>query len=165
MHSSDRLGAWRRYRDTEGAQLPWVRPAELRHMPLAGPVILVNGAFDLLHAGHMRLLFAARAQGATLVVALDTDEKIRREKGDARPFQSFAERAAALNYMPVDLIVPVDCRRDMDRVVACSHLRVQSDEYLNRPTRYPQVPKLFVRNSRIHTTALAERIAQKVGPQ
>jgi cytidyltransferase-like protein len=128
-------------------------------------VVLVNGAFDLLHTGHMRLLFAARAQGATLVVALDTDEKIHREKGPTRPFQSFAERAAALNYMPVDLIVPVDSRRDMDRVVACAHLRVQSDEYLNRPSRYPAVPKLFVRNSRTHTTALAERVAQKVGPQ
>jgi cytidyltransferase-like protein len=165
MYSEDRLGAWRRYRDTEGAQLPWVRASELRHLPLAGPVVLINGAFDLLHAGHMRLIFAARAQGATLVVALDTDEKVRREKGAARPFQSFAERSAALNYMPVDLIVPVGTRRDMDQVVAACHLRVQSDEYLGRPSRYPSVPKLFVRNSRTHTTALAERIAQKVGPQ
>lgn len=152
-----------RYREVLDQGVPWVRPEELAHVPLRGPVIACNGAFDLLHSGHMRLLFAAAKQGPTVVVGLDTDEKLRAEKGPGRPFLSFSERAAALNFMPVSLIVPISSREDMDLLMQWVDLRVQGDEYLGKPSRYPQIPKLLVRDTPMHTSELARRM--KKGPR
>jgi rfaE bifunctional protein nucleotidyltransferase chain/domain len=57
-----------------------------------GSVVLANGAFDLLHVGHVRYLAAARARGGVLVVALNTDESVRAAKGAGRPHVPLAER-------------------------------------------------------------------------
>jgi rfaE bifunctional protein nucleotidyltransferase chain/domain len=57
-----------------------------------GRVVLANGAFDLLHVGHVRYLAAARARGDLLVVALNTDESVRAAKGAGRPHVPLAER-------------------------------------------------------------------------
>jgi len=56
-------------------------------------VVLANGCFDLLHAGHVRYLAAARACGDYLVVALNSDESVRALKGPDRPLQPLADRA------------------------------------------------------------------------
>jgi D-beta-D-heptose 7-phosphate kinase/D-beta-D-heptose 1-phosphate adenosyltransferase len=59
-------------------------------------VAFTNGCFDLLHAGHVRLLEAARAQGDLLVVGLNADASVRRLKGAERPLLPEEERAEAL---------------------------------------------------------------------
>ncbi len=59
-------------------------------------VVLTNGVFDLLHAGHLYCLQAARALGDVLLVALNGDASVRALKGPARPIQSEAVRAYAL---------------------------------------------------------------------
>ncbi|HSQ58878.1 MAG TPA: adenylyltransferase/cytidyltransferase family protein [Acidobacteriota bacterium] len=55
-------------------------------------LVLANGIFDLLHVGHVRYLEGARAEGARLVVALNSDESARRLKGAGRPVIPLAER-------------------------------------------------------------------------
>jgi rfaE bifunctional protein nucleotidyltransferase chain/domain len=55
-------------------------------------VALANGCFDVLHVGHVRLLRDARGEADLLVVALNTDESVRRGKGADRPFVPLAER-------------------------------------------------------------------------
>ena len=62
----------------------------------SGQVVFTNGVFDLLHSGHVDVLCAARAQGDTLVVALNSDASVRRLKGPLRPVRSEAERAYVL---------------------------------------------------------------------
>lgn len=62
-------------------------------------VVLANGCFDLLHAGHVRYLAAARAQGDYLVVALNSDESVRALKGEGRPLQTLADRAELLSAL------------------------------------------------------------------
>lgn len=57
-------------------------------------VVFTNGCFDLLHAGHVAYLHAARVLGDALVVGLNTDASVRRLKGPDRPF--VAEEARAL---------------------------------------------------------------------
>jgi len=57
-------------------------------------VVLANGCFDLLHAGHVRYLEAARSLGDALVVALNSDDSVRRLKGPGRPVLTTAARAA-----------------------------------------------------------------------
>lgn len=76
----------------------------------AGPVVFTNGIFDLLHAGHVHLLEAARAEGAALVVGVNTDASVRRlGKGADRPVVAEAERARLVAALAcVDCVVLFD---------------------------------------------------------
>jgi D-glycero-beta-D-manno-heptose 1-phosphate adenylyltransferase len=59
-------------------------------------VVLANGCFDLLHVGHVRYLAGAQSEGDVLVVAVNSDASVRRNKGASRPYQPEAERAELL---------------------------------------------------------------------
>jgi D-beta-D-heptose 7-phosphate kinase/D-beta-D-heptose 1-phosphate adenosyltransferase len=60
-------------------------------------IVLTNGCFDLLHAGHIRLFGASREFGDVLVVALDDDKSVRDLKGSGRPVITAAERIKILS--------------------------------------------------------------------
>ena len=67
---------------------------EARVAQLPRPLVFTNGVFDVLHRGHVMYLAQARALGASLVVALNTDASARRlGKGPDRPLNSEADRA------------------------------------------------------------------------
>lgn len=74
---------------------------------LPQPLVLTNGVFDLLHRGHVTYLAQARALGASLVVAVNTDASVKRlGKGDDRPLNSCADRMAVLAALEaVSLVV------------------------------------------------------------
>ena len=59
-------------------------------------IVVTNGCFDLLHAGHLALLSQAAKQGDVLVLAINSDASVRRLKGPERPLVPQAERAALL---------------------------------------------------------------------
>ena len=59
-------------------------------------MVFTNGCFDILHAGHVRYLQAARQLGDVLVVALNGDASVRALKGEGRPINSEQERAEVL---------------------------------------------------------------------
>lgn len=70
-------------------------------------VVFTNGCFDLLHPGHITYLESARSLGDILMVGLNSDDSIRRLKGDSRPVNSLADRAHMLaGLRSVDLVVP-----------------------------------------------------------
>ena len=72
-------------------------------------VVLTNGCFDLLHAGHLALLEVARGTGDVLVVALNSDASVRGLKGDGRPVVPEDERAEVLLSLDaVDRVVLYD---------------------------------------------------------
>jgi rfaE bifunctional protein nucleotidyltransferase chain/domain len=56
-------------------------------------VVLANGCFDVLHAGHVRYLQGAKALGDLLIVGVNADDQVRRLKGAGRPVTSESERA------------------------------------------------------------------------
>jgi rfaE bifunctional protein nucleotidyltransferase chain/domain len=60
---------------------------------LGRTIVFANGAFDLLHAGHVRYLQAARQQGDWLAVGINSDASVRRAKGPGRPIVAESERA------------------------------------------------------------------------
>ncbi|WP_285635177.1 D-glycero-beta-D-manno-heptose 1-phosphate adenylyltransferase [Lentzea sp. NBRC 102530] len=64
-----------------------------------GVVVATGGCFDVLHAGHVRMLAAARALGDCLVVCLNSDRSVRRLKGDGRPVNGEADRAEVLRAL------------------------------------------------------------------
>jgi D-glycero-beta-D-manno-heptose 1-phosphate adenylyltransferase len=71
--------------------------AAQRVAALPRPVVFTNGVFDVLHRGHVTYLAQARALGASLVVALNTDASARRlGKGPDRPLNNEQDRAALL---------------------------------------------------------------------
>jgi rfaE bifunctional protein nucleotidyltransferase chain/domain len=72
-------------------------------------VVATGGCFDLLHAGHVATLEAARALGDCLVVCLNSDASVRRLKGAARPLVPQDDRARVLAALqPVDAVVVFD---------------------------------------------------------
>ncbi len=77
---------------------------------LPKPVVLTNGVFDILHRGHVTYLAQARALGASLVVAANTDASVKRlGKGDDRPLNTCADRMAVLAALEsVSLVVDFD---------------------------------------------------------
>ena len=79
-------------------------------------VVFANGAFDLLHVGHVRYLEAARAQGQFLVVGVNSDRSVRSAKGAGRPILPEAERAeivAALRCVDAVVIFDEDSPADL----------------------------------------------------
>lgn len=79
-------------------------------------LVFTNGAFDILHAGHVKYLEFARNQGDALVVGLNADASVRRYKGDLRPINSQRDRArvlAALSCVDYVVIFNEDEPRDL----------------------------------------------------
>lgn len=64
---------------------------------LPRPLVFTNGCFDILHRGHVTYLAQARSLGACLILALNTNESVKRlGKGDDRPINTLANRAAVV---------------------------------------------------------------------
>ena len=71
--------------------------------------VLANGCFDLLHVGHARYLEGAKALGDVLVLALNSDESVRRLKGKARPLLPLEDRLGILSaFKAVDFVTAFD---------------------------------------------------------
>lgn len=74
-----------------------------------GPVVATGGCFDLLHAGHVATLDAARRLGGSLVVLLNSDASVRRLKGPTRPVVPAGARRRVLEALDcVDVVVELD---------------------------------------------------------
>lgn len=72
-------------------------------------IVFTNGCFDLLHPGHVRYLERARQQGDVLVVALNTDESVRKLKGENRPIVNQADRCEVVAGLgSVDFVTTFD---------------------------------------------------------
>ena len=75
----------------------------------SGPIVFTNGVFDLLHPGHVRYLQQARALGGALIVGVNADASVRRNKGPERPLTPERERAEILAALEcVDAVVIFD---------------------------------------------------------
>jgi rfaE bifunctional protein nucleotidyltransferase chain/domain len=92
---------------------------------------LSNGAFDLLHVGHVRYLQGAAQLAKLLVVAINSDESVRRLKGSDRPFVPEGERAelvAALQCVDFVCIFDHDDVRPIIRAIK-PHVHVKGTDY------------------------------------
>jgi len=98
-------------------------PAEFaqRVSALPRPLVFTNGVFDILHRGHVTYLAEARALGASLVLALNTDASVRRlGKGDDRPVNPLEDRAAvAAALESVALVTWFDEDTPIQRILEC----------------------------------------------
>ncbi|MBQ9486323.1 MAG: D-glycero-beta-D-manno-heptose 1-phosphate adenylyltransferase [Selenomonadaceae bacterium] len=69
-------------------------------------VVFTNGCFDILHVGHVRYLTAAKNFGDVLIVGLNTDESVKKLKGETRPINNQNDRAEVLSGLKaVDYVI------------------------------------------------------------
>ena len=92
-----------------------------RALSLARPLVFTNGVFDILHRGHVTYLAQARALGASLVVALNSDASVRRlGKGDDRPINTLADRMAVIAALEsVAVVTSFDEDTPLARILEC----------------------------------------------
>jgi rfaE bifunctional protein nucleotidyltransferase chain/domain len=148
-------------------------PAQLaaRVAALARPLVFTNGCFDILHRGHVTYLAQARALGASLVVAANTDASVKRlGKGahvDERPVNALDDRMAVLAALEcVTLVTWFDEDTPLQRILACrpdvlvkggdwpADAIVGAPEVLAWGGRVHSIPFVHIRS----TTALLEKI-------
>lgn len=95
-------------------------PEELaaRLADLPRPLVFTNGCFDILHRGHVTYLAQARSAGAAMILALNTDDSVRRQgKGSDRPINTLADRAAVAAALAcVDLVTWFDSDTPADLI-------------------------------------------------
>ncbi|MEA2682791.1 MAG: D-beta-D-heptose 7-phosphate kinase / D-beta-D-heptose 1-phosphate adenosyltransferase [Chloroflexota bacterium] len=135
-------------------------------------VVLTNGAFDLLHPGHLGYLREAKRLGDVLVVGVNTDDSVTRLKGPGRPLVAEEDRAEMLAALePVDLVVLFSEQRADDLI-----RRVRPDLYVKggdySPESLPEADtaaelgidvRLIDYRRGYSTTALVERMRENEG--
>jgi rfaE bifunctional protein nucleotidyltransferase chain/domain len=97
----------------------------------SGTIVFTNGVFDLLHRGHLEYLHEARSMGTMLIVGLNSDESVRRIKGDKRPFANVDDRAYALASLRcVDHVVVFDEDNPANLITQLNpHVLVKGGDY------------------------------------
>jgi D-beta-D-heptose 7-phosphate kinase/D-beta-D-heptose 1-phosphate adenosyltransferase len=80
--------------------------------------VMVNGTFDVLHPGHVALLNTARSYGDYLIVAIDTDRRVKELKGDKRPINCQQDRSIMLsNLKAVDIVEFFDSTEELVKLM------------------------------------------------
>ncbi|HZQ61121.1 MAG TPA: D-glycero-beta-D-manno-heptose 1-phosphate adenylyltransferase [Casimicrobiaceae bacterium] len=150
------------------AKIAGAQEAIARIAVLPRPLVFTNGVFDILHRGHVTYLDQARQLGASLVVAVNADDSVRRlGKGQDRPLNRLDDRMAVLAALAaVDLVVPFSEDTPRDLIIACRpDVLVKGGDYSAATTagapeviaaggRFVAIPFEFDRS----TTALLHRI-------
>jgi len=127
-------------------------------------IVIINGAYDLLHIGHLSLINFAKDQGDYLIVALDTDERIRESKGDDRPINDIHTRYQIMNNLKaVDEVVVFGSDQELKDVLVSSGADIRvigSDWKGKRIVGEDLVPQLiyFDRLDDRSTTEIVNRI-------
>ena len=95
--------------------------------------VVVNGTFDILHSGHLALLNHARSLGDYLIVAIDSDQRVKKLKGLNRPINTQQERQEMLsNLRAVDEVKIFDTDQDLIDIISSADIMVKGSDYQNR---------------------------------
>lgn len=127
--------------------------------------VLVGGCFDLLHYGHIRFLEQAKKLGSWLVVALESDENVRRMKGKSRPIHTQKQRKIMLEALScVDEVMalpPMNSHQEYFDLVTRVHPQIiaitQGDpQENNKRTQATKVGAQLVVIPKIHTPSTSQ---------
>lgn len=96
--------------------------------------VIVNGTFDIVHTGHVYLLNFARRLGTNLLVAIDSDRRVKELKGADRPINSELERKLLLeNLKSVDQVEIFDTDEELIDIIKTCAIMVKGSDYINQP--------------------------------
>ena len=108
--------------------------------------IWLNGCFDVLHHGHFKLIQHAASFGGELIIGIDSDERVKKLKGEGRPFHSESERAFNLKHIKgVDTVMVFD-----------------SDEKLRELLERYKPDKFFIGSDYIGKQIIGQEFAKQV---
>ncbi len=129
---------------------------------------MVNGTFDILHRGHLELLNYAKSQGHQLLVAIDTDRRVKELKGDTRPINNQEDRKFFLyNLKPVDFVMLFDSKEELINIMKEYKPNVYvkgSDWQRDKPGTAEQYCKKVIYYDRVgdySTTNIIQRITDR----
>lgn len=129
--------------------------------------IFVNGTFDIVHVGHIKLLNYARSLGQHLLVAIDSDRRVRQLKGADRPVHTQDERKFLLeNLRAVDSVKIFDTDDELEHIIILHEpdIMVKGSDYRNRPIigeEHCGQIDFFERIDEYSTTKTIQRIADR----
>lgn len=130
-------------------------------------IVFTNGVFDILHPGHLRYLQASRRHGDLLVVGLNSDASVRRNKGPSRPINPEHERAEVLAALDcVDAVsifddeTPADIIRRVQPDVLVKGADWPADQIVGRDTVESRGGRVILEpvEHGYSTTAIIERV-------
>ena len=81
-------------------------------------IVWCNGTFDILHPGHIELFKVGKSLGDKLIVATDTDEKIRQDKGASKPINNLCDRISMLQAIKyIDEVLYFNTREELEGLI------------------------------------------------
>lgn len=102
-------------------------------------LVMTNGVFDVLHKGHIELLKFSKTQGDRLIVAIDSDERVKKLKGENRPVNSQADRKRILEAISyVDEVLVFDTSEELKSMYVdlCPDVVVKGSEWTADEVRH-----------------------------
>jgi rfaE bifunctional protein nucleotidyltransferase chain/domain len=99
--------------------------------------VFVNGTYDLLHPGHIKLLRLAKSLGGFLIAAIDSDERVKKLKGPERPIQDARTRVLALSKH-VDSVFVFNSDEELVNLV-----KVYKPKYMVKGSDYKDHPNIL----------------------
>lgn len=123
--------------------------------------VFVNGSFDLLHTGHLQLLTYAKSLGDYLLVALDSDRRIREKKGVDRPINNQVNRCTLMNALkPVDEVKTFDTDQELCDIIIQYNpdIMVIGSDWKGKPVIGGQYAKSLIYFDRINDESTTKTI-------
>jgi rfaE bifunctional protein nucleotidyltransferase chain/domain len=124
--------------------------------------IFVNGCFDVLHRGHIELFKYARSLGDSLIVAIDTDDRVKSMKGPTRPFNNQFDRKFILDSIKyIDKVLFFYCDKNLEDLVYLykPHIMVVGSDWKNKKiigSQYANEVRYFERVGDYSTTKILQ---------
>ena len=130
-------------------------------------VVFTNGCFDILHRGHFELFTYAKSLGDVLYVGLDSDEKVKKDKGPGRPINCLSDRIRALwSIKYIDRVFTFDSSEGLANLVESvgPDILVVGSDWEGKPvvgSEYAKEVKFFERIDGYSTTKIIQSIADR----
>ena len=123
--------------------------------------IFVNGTFDIIHSGHIKLLNYAASLGDHLLVAIDTDRRVAELKGPTRPINNEYERVGLMiNIKGVDQVRVFDSDSELEKIIQdyAPDIMVKGSDYKDQPIVGAKYCKQIVFFDRIDEYSTTKKI-------
>lgn len=121
--------------------------------------VFVNGTFDIIHLGHLALFNYAKSLGDFLLVAIDSDARVKQLKGNVRPINNQIERKTLLeNLKAIDEVQIFDTDQELIDIIATCDVMVKGSDYIGKPIVGEHVCKQIIFFDRINGYSTTKKI-------